>query len=85
MFLMGAMIVMNHTAAAQVPDAASDPRINHQVPFLQELNKDSSPFWELPGPQVRATLSGIQNKTPIDLSGITVTEPGLWSAGPASR
>jgi acetyl esterase len=32
-----------------VPNAATDPRINPQVrTFLAELNKDSSPFWELP-------------------------------------
>jgi hypothetical protein len=50
---------MTHTAAAQSPDATTDPRINHEVrTFLWELNKDSSPFWELPGPQVRATVTG---------------------------
>jgi acetyl esterase/lipase len=32
-----------------VPNAATDPRIDPQVrTFLAELNKDSSPFWELP-------------------------------------
>ena len=31
------------------PDAATDPRIDPQVrAFLREINKDSSPFWELP-------------------------------------
>jgi hypothetical protein len=58
-FLTGGMIAMTHTAAAQSPDATTDPRINHEVrTFLWELNKDSSPFWELPGPQVRATVTG---------------------------
>jgi acetyl esterase/lipase len=75
---------MNHTAAAQVkvPDAACDPRIDHQVrTFLAELNKDSSPFWLLPGPQVRATLTGLQDKTPVDLSGITTTEKTITQDG----
>ena len=39
-------------AATLTPDAASDPRIDPQVrSFLAELNKDSSPFWELPQPK----------------------------------
>ena len=56
-------------------DVGSDPRLNYRVRrFLEELNNDASPFWELPGPQVRATLTGLQNKTPVDLSGIHITE-----------
>jgi len=42
--------------------------------FLLEVNKDSSPFWTLPGPQVRATLTGLQNKFPVDTSGVTITD-----------
>jgi acetyl esterase len=75
---------MNHTAAAQekIPDAACDPRIDHQVrPFLAELNKNSSLFWLLPGPQVRATLTGLQNKTPVDLSGVNITEKMITQDG----
>jgi len=65
---------VSNTAAAQLQDAASDPRINHQVrKFLRVLNKDSRPFWELPGPQFRATLTGLQENTPLDLSGINIT------------
>lgn len=82
--IMGGIISMNHTAAAQekIPDAACDPRIDHQVrPFLAELNKNSSPFWLLPGPQVRATLTGLQNKTPVDLSGVNITEKMITQDG----
>jgi acetyl esterase len=76
------MMAMTYTAAAQSPDATTDPHINHEVrTFLGELNKDSSPFWELPGPQVRATLTGIQNKTPVDLSGVTTTEKTITQDG----
>ena len=73
---------MSHAATAKVPDAASDPRINYHVrTFLAELNKDSSPFWLLPGPKVRATLTGLQNKTMVDLSGITTTKKTIMQDG----
>lgn len=65
---------MNQGALAAT-DAASDPRIDPKIrSFLAELNKDSSPFWELPGPQVRAVLTGLQAKTPVDLSGVAISE-----------
>jgi acetyl esterase len=73
---------MTAPRAATPPDPATDPRIDPRVrAFLSELNKDSSPFWELPGPQVRATLTGLQGKTPVDLSGITVTEKDITAGG----
>ncbi|HEY0791603.1 MAG TPA: alpha/beta hydrolase [Chthoniobacterales bacterium] len=71
---LGAIISMTQSTSA-APEAANDPRIDPQVrAFLAEVNKDSSPFWELPGPQVRATLTGLQAKTPVDLSGVTISE-----------
>ena len=55
-------------AATSAPNAATDSRIDPNVrAFLAELNKDSSPFWKLPGPQVRGVLTGLQSKTPVDL------------------
>ena len=43
---------MATTALAVAPDPATDPRIDPQVrAFLAELNKDPSPFWELPQPK----------------------------------
>jgi acetyl esterase/lipase len=72
---------MTQTAAA-APDAASDPQIDPRVrTFLADLNKDSSPFWELPGPQVRAILTGLQAKTPVDLSGVTIAEKTITENG----
>jgi acetyl esterase len=56
----------------------STPRVRT---FLADLNKDSSPFWELPGPQVRATLTGIQTKTTVDLSGVTIAENTITENG----
>ncbi|WP_454625074.1 alpha/beta hydrolase [Bradyrhizobium cenepequi] len=68
---------MTRTAFA-IPDAATDPNIDPLVrAFLKEVNKDPSPFWTLPGPQVRATLTGLQNKYAVDLSGVTIAEQSI--------
>ena len=75
-------ITMTHAAAAQAPNAANDPRIDPQVrSFLAELNKDSSPFWELPQPKPQDILTGLQNKTPVDLSGVTTIEKTITQDG----
>ena len=72
---------MTQTAAA-APDAAKDPRIDPQVrAFLAEINKDSSPYWTLPGPQVREVLTGLQAKTPVDVSGVTIAEKNISQNG----
>jgi len=63
---------MPEAAALATPDAATDPRIDPAVrTFLAELNKDSSPFWELPQPKPQEILTGLQNKTLVDMSGVT--------------
>ena len=60
-------------ASDNTPDAATDPRIDPAVrSFLAVLNKDRSPFWELPQPQ--DILTGLQNQTPVDMSGVVTTE-----------
>ncbi|HTI93500.1 MAG TPA: alpha/beta hydrolase [Puia sp.] len=65
-----------------VLDAATDPAIEPKVrSFLAGLNKDSSPFWELPGEQVRSILTGLQNQTPVDLSGIVIEERTISPEG----
>ena len=64
------------------PDAATDPRIDPQVrAFLREINKDSSPFWELPQPKPQEILTGLQNQTPVDMSGVTTTEQTVTQDG----
>src|SRR4026208_1143591 len=82
-YLTGVIIVMtqlNYATAA--PNAATDPRIDPQVrSFLAELNKDSSPFWELPQPKPQDILTGLQNKTPVDMSGVTTTERTITQDG----
>jgi acetyl esterase len=62
-------------AAEAAPDVATDLGIDPQIRlFLKELNKDTSPFWEKPGPEVRAVLSGLQSKILVDLSGVSISE-----------
>jgi acetyl esterase/lipase len=80
-FFLGGMI-MTQVAAAQAPNAATDPRIDPQVrSLLADLNKDSSPFWELPQPKPQEILTGLQNKTPVDMSGVTTTERTITQDG----
>src|SRR5438552_5552926 len=78
--LIGATIVMAQTAAAG-PDAASDSQIDRRVRTCRaDLYKDPF-FWDLlPGPQVRA-MTGLQAKTPVDLSGITIAEKTITEHG----
>src|SRR3569833_2205253 len=74
------MFAMSQSTAA--PDAATDPRIDPQVrSFLAQLNRDSSPFWEKPGPEVRGVLTALQSKTPVDMSGVTVTQKTVSENG----
>lgn len=68
----------------QIPDAATDPRIDPAIrAFLAEANKDPSPFWLLPGGQVRATLAGLQASAARDLSGVTVEQKDVVVDGQA--
>ncbi len=78
--LLGATL-MSHTAHS-APNAADDPRIDPQIrPFLAMLNKDSSPFWELPQPKPQDILTGLQSQTPVDMSGVTTTERTISQDG----
>ncbi|MEJ0051065.1 MAG: alpha/beta hydrolase [Methylovirgula sp.] len=71
---------------AATPDPATDPRIDPQVrAFLHEINKDSSPFWELPQPRPQEILTALQNKTPVDMSGVTTTEQTITQDGQAVK
>src|ERR1700761_8451917 len=74
-------ILMTQTAHA-APDAATDPRIDPQVrSFLAKINKDSSPFWELPQPKPQQILTDLQRQTAVDLSGVTTTEQTINQDG----
>jgi len=81
-FALAGIAVMAHTAAAQTPNAATDTRIDPQVrAFLADLNKDSSPFWELPQPKPQEILTALQNKTSVDMSGVTTVEKSINQDG----
>src|SRR4051794_3916890 len=63
-------------------DPARDPAIDRRTrAFLEEINKDPSPFWELPGDQPRTIVTALQDSTPVDLSGIQVSERSLTVDG----
>src|SRR4051794_3944020 len=65
-------------------DPAEDPAIDRRSrAFLREINKDSSPFWELPGDQPRNVVTALQDQTPVDLSGIEVDERQIDVEGQA--
>ena len=67
-------------SSSGLAECGDNPRIDPKIrSFLAELNKDSSPFWEKPGPQVRAVLTGLQAKTAVDLSGVSISEKTIWS------
>jgi acetyl esterase len=69
-------------AAAQPQSVATDARIDPQIrSFLVELNKDSSPFWELPQPKPQEILTALQNKTAVDMSGVSVVERTIKQDG----
>lgn len=77
---LGVTLMIQPAQAA--PDAATDPRIDPQVrAFLAEINKDPSPFWELPQPKPQEILTGLQNMTPVDMSGVTTTEQTITQDG----
>lgn len=78
--LIGTAILAQPAVAEN--DPAKDPRIDPQVrSFLAEINKDPSPFWELPQPKPQEILTSLQNKTPVDLSGVTTTEKTISQDG----
>lgn len=82
--LIGATIMTQPAFAAS--NVADDLRIDPQVrSFLTELNKDSSPFWELPQPKPQDILTALQNKTPVDMSGVTTVEKTIDEGGRAVK
>jgi len=77
--LIGAT-VMTHPVLAQ--DIANDSHLDPQVKqFLEKINKDPSPFWELPQPKPQDILTGIQEQTKVDMSGVTTSERTITQNG----
>ena len=76
------MTQMITNIAAAAPDAATDPKIDPQVrSFLAEINKDNSPFWELPQPKPQEILTGLQSQTAVDMSGVSTSERTITQDG----
>jgi acetyl esterase/lipase len=70
----GITLMTNATIAAPA-DPSTDPRIDPAIrSFLTDLNKDKSPFWELAQPKPQDIVTGLQNQTPVDMSGVTTVE-----------
>ena len=76
--------IMTQPTYAQDPskDANLDPTVRS---FLAEINKDSSPFWELPQPKPQDIVTSLQGKTPVDMSGVTITEKTITDDGRSVR
>lgn len=82
LFGLGAIILWVRVAAGQTLDAETDPRIDPQVrAFLVSIDQDSSPFWELPQPKPQDILTALQNKNPVDMSGVTTVEKTITQDG----
>jgi len=81
--IIGAILMTQMTKIAEAaPDAATDPRIDPQIrSFLADIDKDSSPFWELPQPKPQQILTELQSKAPVDMSGVTTTEQTITQDG----
>lgn len=80
-FIIGANL-MTQQAFAQ--DVATDPNLDPAVrAFLVEVNKNPSPtpLWELPQPQPQDVITGLQNATPVDMSGVTISEQTIVQDG----
>lgn len=78
--MIGASLMIPTVAAAA--DVNTDTRIDPQIrSFLAKINKDSSPFWELPQPKPQDVLTGLQSQTPVDMTGVTTTEKTITQDG----
>jgi acetyl esterase len=78
--LVGATVMSQSANAA--PAVANDPHLDRQVrSFLVQIDKDPSPFWELPQPKPQEILTGLQNQTPVDISGVTTVEKTVTQNG----
>ncbi|CDY79109.1 FIG00453767: hypothetical protein [Caballeronia glathei] len=81
-----AMTAVVSMGAARAAPAAVDPATDEHIDprvrsFLVEINKDSSPFWELPQPKPQDILTDLQNQTPVDMSGVTTSERTITANG----
>ncbi|MEX3943294.1 alpha/beta hydrolase [Paraburkholderia sp. BR10937] len=82
MLAIAAVICAQPATAQTVVNPATDPHIEPLIrQFLDQLNKNSSPFWELPQPQPQDILTKLQEQTAVDMSGVTTTEQTINEDG----
>jgi acetyl esterase len=75
-----AALVMTQVASAE--DFSTNTHLDPQVlAFLTQLNKNPSPFWELPQPKPQEILTSLQNQTPVDMSGVTIADRTITQDG----
>jgi acetyl esterase/lipase len=73
-------------SSTAAPNVATDPHLDQQVrSFLVQIDKDSSPFWKLAQPKPQEILTGLQNQTQVDLSGVTIAERDISEGGRAVK
>ncbi|UPG92784.1 alpha/beta hydrolase [Luteibacter aegosomatissinici] len=78
--LLGATLMSQNVLATD--SIANDTRLDPTVrTFLTAINKDPSPFWELPQPKPQDILSGLQAQTPVDMSGVKTIEKTIVQDG----
>jgi acetyl esterase/lipase len=67
-------------------DVSNDARLDpHVRSFLTALNKNSSAFWELAQPRPQEILTDLQDKTPVDMSGVAIAERTVTHGGRAVK
>jgi len=80
--LITGTILMTTTAFAAPTAPSTDPRIDPRIrAFLNEVNKDPAPFWELPQPKPQDVIVNLQNQTQVDQSGVTTVERTITQNG----
>jgi len=83
--LVTAVFGVATSVSAQSPDPSVDPHIDPQVrTFLKGLNaagKGQTPIYKLPGTGPSEALTGLQNQTPVDVSGIEISERTITQDG----
>jgi acetyl esterase len=71
---------------ADAPNVAADLNLDPRVrEFLVEIDKDPSPFWELPQPKPQEILTALQKQTPVDESGVTTSERTISRDGVSAK
>lgn len=73
------------SVSAQSIDPSVDPHIDPQVrTFLKGLNaagKGQTPIYKLPGTGPSDALTGLQNQTPVDLTGVEISDRTITQDG----